>query len=405
MNKPYAKTLVLITVIIMDLLTGMEFDLFVPSFPQLQTDFNLTPFWVEALLSSNYLGYCLSLFYVGKLADQFGRKPVILLGLLIFIVGSVCCLYAQTYPLLILGRFLQGVGVAAPAVLSFLIIADSYALQDQQFIIAMLNGVMNIAVAISPVIGSYLTLYYHWQGNFVALLYLCMAALTMTLFFIPMRKIPNSGALPSENIAKSNGYGVILISKPLMLLIICMLCLFVPYWIFAGMSSLLYIEDLHVSLAQFGYYQGALAFVFAVGCVMFGLSIRKKGYDTVKMLTLSYLILIVSFIIFVLMMFFFSNNPLVITLSLLPFIVSQIIPSVILYPLSLNFLPTAKARVSAFIQGTRLILTAIALQITGYFYQHTFTSIGIAMSCFIIGAIATMYYVIRNKELMSVRES
>ncbi|MFN7098124.1 MAG: MFS transporter, partial [Gammaproteobacteria bacterium] len=60
--------MILVAVILMDLLAGMEFDLFVPSFPELQTQFNLTPFWVEALLSANFIGYCLSLFFVGSLA-------------------------------------------------------------------------------------------------------------------------------------------------------------------------------------------------------------------------------------------------------------------------------------------------------------------------------------------------
>ena len=133
MKRSFAKILVLVTVIFMDVLAGMEFDLFVPSFPQLQSHFGLSPFWVEALLSVNFIGYCLSLFFVGGLADRYGRKPIILLGLIVFILGSILCLYAPSYYLLILGRFLQGVGIAAPAILSFLIIADSYQLKDNNF--------------------------------------------------------------------------------------------------------------------------------------------------------------------------------------------------------------------------------------------------------------------------------
>jgi MFS transporter, DHA1 family, multidrug resistance protein len=92
MNKDITKNMILITVIIMDLLTGMEFDLFVPSFPEIQNQFKLTPFWVEALLSVNFIGYCMSLFFVGGLADRYGRKPIILLGLATFVIGSILCL-------------------------------------------------------------------------------------------------------------------------------------------------------------------------------------------------------------------------------------------------------------------------------------------------------------------------
>jgi DHA1 family bicyclomycin/chloramphenicol resistance-like MFS transporter len=395
MPSSIVKSLVLITVIFMDLLTGMEFDLFVPSFPQLQSDFSLTPFWVEALLSVNFIGYCLSLFFVGKLADRFGRKPIILSGLVVFTVGSIFCLYSHSYQLLILGRFLQGVGVAAPAVLSFLIIADSYPLKDQQFLIAMLNGVMNLAVAFSPVIGSYLTLYFHWQGNFIALLLMGLITLFMTLWFIPLHKTSLNNLEPT-----SAGYGVVIRSKPLMLLIISMLFMFSPYWIFVGMSPLLYMQELNVSLTHFGYYQGVLALVFAVGCVLFGLKIRQRNYNVRKMQKISLQILIVSFIIFVTMTIMDSKSALFITLAFIPFIIAQIIPSVILYPLSLNFMPDAKARTSSLIQGSRLILTSIGVQITGYFYQHSFFIIGLVMSFYILVAIVTMYRVLCNEELM-----
>lgn len=400
MKRSLAKILLLVTVIFMDILTGMEFDLFVPSFPQLQSYYVLSPFWVEALLSVNFIGYCLSLFFVGGLADRYGRKPIILLGLIIFIFGSVLCLYPSSYYFLILGRFLQGVGIAAPAILSFLIIADSYPLKEQQFLMAILNGSINIAVAISPVIGSYLTLYFHWQGNFVALLLLGLITLFMTIFFIPFMKTPlNDTAL------SLGGYRSIVKSKPLMLLITSILFIFVPYWIFVGMSPLLYIKDLNVSLTHFGYYQGILAFVFAIGSILFGSIIRRTNYDQRKMLNISMQILIVSLVIISIVTLINSKNPLIITLAFLPFIISQIIPSAILYPLSLNFLPHAKARVSAIIQGARLLLTALGLQISGYFYQQSFQSVGIVLICFIFVAVITLFFVINNDKLMVVADS
>ena len=130
--------------------------------------------------------YCLSLFFVGGLADRYGRKPILLLGLTLFIMGSLLCLWAPFYLLLLIGRFLHGVGIAAPAILSFLIIADSYPLKQQQVFMAMMNGIMNTAVAASPVLGSYITFYFHWQGNFITLL-----ALALLMFMAEMTTSTN----------------------------------------------------------------------------------------------------------------------------------------------------------------------------------------------------------------------
>lgn len=398
MSKNISKIMVLITVITMDLLTGMEFDLFVPSFPELQSHFNLTPSWVEALLSVNFVGYFISLIFLGDLSDRYGRKPIILLGLMIFIVGSVLCLWPPSYEFLLAGRFLQGVGVAAPAILSFLIIADSYPLKEQQFLMAILNGSLNIAAGAAPVLGSYVTLYFHWQGNFAVLLMMGLAVLVMTLLFIPSHTLPqHSEALSMRGF---RGYAVLFSSRPLMLLMTNILFLFVPYWIFVGMSPLLYMKDLGVSLSHFGYYQGVLAIVFALGSILFGLIIKNITYEHKSILRLASYILMVSLCILAIVTWLDKSGPLLITLAFLPFIIGQIIPSNILYPLSLNFMPHAKARVSAIIQGGRLILTSIGLQIAGYFYVESFQNIGIILIGFILVGVITLFFVINNRQLM-----
>lgn len=393
MKQLTSKSLVLLTIILMDLLTGMEFDLFVPSFPELQHQFNLSPFWVEALLSANFLGYCFSLFFVGGLADRYGRKPILLLGLVLFIIGSILCLWAPFYPLLLIGRFLHGVGIAAPAILSFLIIADAYPLKQQQVFMAMMNGVMNMAVAASPVLGSYITFYFHWQGNFIALLGLALFALLMTMLFIPVQSQSSS----KEDAALFD-YLPLFKSKSLLLLMMHITFMIIPYWIFVGMSPLLYMKALGVSLAHFGYYQGVLALLFAFGSIIFGFIINR--FERKKTLFVTNQIFIFSFLSMAWVTWINSINPLLITIAFIPFVIGQIIPSTILYPLCLNFMPEAKGRVSAVIVGSRLILCALSLQLAGFIYKGSFQYIGMIILPFILLSVITLFKVINNDEIM-----
>ena len=397
-KKSITDKLVLLTIIFMDLLTGMEFDLFVPSFPELQNQFQVSVFLVESLLSINFVGYCLSLFFVGGLADRYGRKPIIVIGLVVFIIGSLFCLRAPFYAFLLVGRFFQGVGIASPAILSFLIIADRYPLKKQQFFIAMLNGVTNTSVAISPVIGSYIALYFHWQGNFMALLLLGLITLAMTLFFIPYQAL-----LFSQKTSFLRGYVPLFQSRPLMLLMLNLIFMFVPYWIFVGMSPLLYMQDLQVSLSHFGYYQGVLALVFAFGSVLFGLIMHR--YEQKTVLQFMSKMYIVSFISLALVTVINSLNPLWITLAFIPFIISQIIPSTLLLPLCMNFIPEAKGKISAVLQGLKLIFAAISVELAGYTYQGSFQNIGIIISIFILMIIITNFFVFKNRDIMKMAVS
>lgn len=389
---------ILLTIILIDLLTGMEFDLFVPSFPELQHQFSLSPFFLEGLLSVNFVGYAISLFFVGALADHYGRKPIILGGLVIFTIGSIFCLYPPSYEFLLSGRFLQGVGISAPSILSFLIIADLYPLKKQQHLMAVLNGVVNASTAAAPVIGSYLTLYFHWQGNFMTLLLSGLLVLGMTILFIPNYKLHTL----EGKFLPQGGYLPLFQSKSLRLLIVNIVCMFVPYWIFVGIAPLLYMKDLGVSLSHFGYYQGALVLVFAFGSILFGLMINK--YDQRKMLYVSGQVFVASLISLSLVTFLDSSSALLITLAFLPFIIAQIMPSAILYPLALNFIPHAKGRVSALIQGSRLVFSALFLQVTGYYYQGSFQNIGIIIAGFILMTVITLRGVIKNRELSTQKK-
>lgn len=390
------KWMMVTAIMLMNLLCGMEFDLFAPSFAQIQNHFNLTSFMVVSLLPINFIGYFISLFVVGTLADRYGRKMIILSGLFIFVLGSLLCLHQQIFYYLLLGRFLQGTGIAAPAILSILIIADTYDIKEQRFLMTLLNGIMNVAIAIAPIIGSYITLHFNWRGNFTVLLVLGLITFITSIFFIPNHKLPihQQDAIP-------HGYLPIVKSTPLMLVIIMLLVNYVPYWVFVGLSPLLYVKDLGVTLNHFGLYQGSLALTFGIGSIIYSLILKKKDHPQKIMLKTGNAIFSISFICIVALILTNTTSALLITLSMILFVIAQIIPGAILTPLALNFKPNAKARVSALLQAGRLLLSAFSIQTAGLFYTGHFRPIGIIIGIYLFSTIILLTVVIRNKQLMS----
>ena len=358
-----------ITVIIMEILAGAEVDLFVPSFPDIQDTFNLSPFMTELLLGVNLTAYCITSLIVGNLGDRYGRKPIIILGLLIFNFGSLLCVFFNSYEAILLGRFLQGAGISAVAVLVYVVLADIYSVQEQQKLMGILNGTVTLSMAFAPVVGSYVNLFWGWRGNFTLLFIFGIISLVLGIIFIPKGQ-------PNKRITISlKEYIPVFKSRKAIYYILTMMFLAQGYWIFIGVAPILYMQDLGVSLEYFGLYQGAMAALFSIMSFTSGFCFKKFG---IKNCFYFGIIFVVLFLIGSIILIICNiNNPLTITIVTLLLSLGVIYPINILWPLLLEAIPDGKARMTGIFTSARLILTAIGLQLVGLLYNGTFAPLGI----------------------------
>ena len=232
-----------ITILFVIFVSAAEIDICVPSFPQIQREFGLSPFKTEALLGANLLFHCIAALYAGTFGDKYGKKRAVNVGFVIFILGSLLCFFAPGYNSLISGRILQGIGISASLVLAPIIILDLYEKEKQQKIMSMLNGFVTLAVCVAPVIGSYATLLFDWRANFLLLTLLGLAAFGMFHVFIPSDKSVN----PDVRLSIRE-YAIIFKSREAVLYIVGFAFCVGAYYTFVGMASIVYIESFGVSL-------------------------------------------------------------------------------------------------------------------------------------------------------------
>ncbi len=377
MNNPMLFLTILITII----LAGAEVDLFIPSFPNLIHEFNLSPLLVQLTLSMNFLSYCISSLFVGSMGDRYGRRPIIISGLIVFIIGSLCCVFAPSFPLLVIGRFLQGIGMAGPAVLGYVVIADITPTEKQAGLMGTLNGIITFAMAFAPVVGSFINIYFGWQGNFVVLLALGILSLSMSLIFIPNTIQPNKTVSLSLT-----GYLPLLKSWPFMRLFLIICLLVSCYWVFIGMGPILYMEDMNVPIEHFGFYQGTIAAIFSIMSITSPVILKKTSQITClrlglwSLIGLSFILLGISLLI--------VDTPWIITLGMSLYVMPFVFPVNIMYPESLGILPDFKGRAAAMINFGRLAFSAIGLEVVSYLYTGTFLPIAVFMFVFTLGAVA-----------------
>lgn len=182
--KNYLK-LIIIIVPILNFLPGFTFDLYTPSMPALAHYFLTSITIVKNTVTATLIGFSIGGIISGVLLDVFGRRRIILLGLLLYVIASITAIFCHSIHQLLAVRFIQGFLAACFTIGCRAIIIDQ--LKGHQFNVAMLY--VSLAYGMGPIIGPFIggILQHHfgWKANFIAyaviaFLFLCLYALLVS---------------------------------------------------------------------------------------------------------------------------------------------------------------------------------------------------------------------------------
>lgn len=129
----------------------------------------------QLVISSIFLGLSAGQIFYGPLSDSVGRKPAIFLGIIIFIVGCLLSLFAVDFQMMLIGRFLQGIGVAGPRSVAIALVRDQYAGRAMARVMSFVMTIFILVPVVAPMIGQGILLIADWRGIFA--LYLLLALL------------------------------------------------------------------------------------------------------------------------------------------------------------------------------------------------------------------------------------
>jgi MFS transporter, DHA1 family, multidrug resistance protein len=161
----------------------LSLNIFVPSMPGIQRAFHTDYATVQLTLTLYLIGFAVAQLLYGPLSDRFGRRPVLLAGQGIYLVGSVMCLMATGIEALIAWRVVQAVGACSGMVLARAIIQDIYKREKAAPMLAYVHSAMAAAPMIGPSIGGVLEVWFGWQASFVLIAAIGVGVLAAAVIF------------------------------------------------------------------------------------------------------------------------------------------------------------------------------------------------------------------------------
>ncbi len=284
---------------VLTMTTALAIDMSLPTLPTLARVFATTPDRAQLTLSLFLLGYAGGQLIMGPLSDRFGRRPVLLGGLVLYTAASFVCAVAPSIALLVAARLLQGIGGCIGPVLSRAVVRDHFTGPRAGQMLSTMTMVTAFAPLLAPLLGGWLQHLFGWPSIFVCLTAVGLILLVLTVFTFgeslrqpdlqalqPTRLLANYRAFFGSRI--SLGYGLVNAIA------------FCGTFSFISSSPFIFITVYGVPSTLFGFYFAAPAMGLMAGSYVGGRAVRRYGNvavlraGLVVMMTAAGLMLIVA---------------------------------------------------------------------------------------------------------------
>lgn len=177
-------------------LTAISIDIMLPALPEIGEALGVASANDRQLVVILYMvGFAAGQLFFGPLSDHIGRKPALMAGLAIFIVGTVAALGSNEFSLLLAARFVQGIGAASPRVIAIAVVRDLYGGRQMARVMSFAMMVFIVIPVLAPSIGQALIHLGNWHWTFYALLAMATLIAIWSGLRLPETAAPALGPL------------------------------------------------------------------------------------------------------------------------------------------------------------------------------------------------------------------
>ena len=257
-------------------LGALSVDLVLPAFDEIRDEFGLATDSTDtaAIITAFLLGLSLPQMVYGTLSDRFGRKPLLYAGFALFAVGAVMTAVATSMPALLAGRFVWGLGAAAPRVITLSIIRDTYEGERMARVMSFIFAVFIVVPIVAPTIGAGILAVAPWRWAFWFCVVFLFAVATWG-FRLPETLDP-ANRIEINVGGVRRAIGIVLRSRQTIGYLITMTAFGGVFASYLASSELIWDEVYGLS-DRFPYIFGGIAVVFGGAMLLNGFIVERVG--------------------------------------------------------------------------------------------------------------------------------
>lgn len=262
--------------VLYEIATYLSNDMYLPALPIMMQDLHLTAQQAQLTLTTWFLGQASMPFLLGPLSDRYGRRPVLLIGGLVYIVSTILCAMTTSREIFQIGRFIEGAMVTAMLVPGYACIHELFDKKEAIRMLALMGSISVLAPAVGPLAGGVILSLADWRAIFWVIAGISVVAIFLLYHFMPETLTEqNRQPIHFKSLAKS--YARVFTNAQFMMLMCVLGLMFTGFiaWITAG--SLLVIESFHYSAVAFGVIQAIIFAAYILGNRLVKILMDKIG--------------------------------------------------------------------------------------------------------------------------------